>query len=87
MVQLGDMACFKWERDANWKRETVSDTAKVLSHYIDGIMIRTFSHADVEELAKESSIPVINGLTDDHHPCQALADLMTIYEEKIHLKE
>ena len=44
-------------------------------------MIRTFSHADVEELAKESSIPVINGLTDDHHPCQALADLMTIYEE------
>lgn len=61
--------------------ETVSDTAKVLSQYIDRIMIRTFSHADVEELAKESSIPVINGLTDDHHPCQALADLMTIYEE------
>ena len=81
MVQLGDMECFKWKGDANGKRETVSDTAKVLSHYIDGIMIRTFSHADVEELAKESSIPVINGLTDDHHPCQALADLMTIYEE------
>ena len=81
MVQLGDMVCFKWKEMQMGRGETVSDTAKVLSQYIDGIMIRTFSHADVEELAKESSIPVINGLTDDHHPCQALADLMTIYEE------
>ena len=68
-----------WKEMQMGRGETVSDTAKVLSH-IDGIMIRTFSHADVEELAKESSIPVINGLTDDHHPV-ALADLMTIYEE------
>ncbi|EPC8418804.1 ornithine carbamoyltransferase [Bacillus wiedmannii] len=82
MVQLGGHGMFLSGKEMQMGRgETVSDTAKVLSHYIDGIMIRTFSHADVEELAKESSIPVINGLTDDHHPCQALADLMTIYEE------
>lgn len=82
MVQLGGHGMFLSGKEMQMGRgETVSDTAKVLSQYIDGIMIRTFSHADVEELAKESSIPVINGLTDDHHPCQALADLMTIYEE------
>ncbi|KFN04111.1 ornithine carbamoyltransferase [Bacillus clarus] len=82
MVQLGGHGMFLSGKEMQIGRgESVTDTAKVLSHYIDGIMIRTFSHADVEELAKESSIPVINGLTDDHHPCQALADLMTIYEE------
>ncbi|MEN1934647.1 ornithine carbamoyltransferase [Paenibacillus sp. 102] len=82
MVQLGGHGMFLSGKEMQLGRgESVSDTAKVLSHYIDGIMIRTFSHADVEELAKEASIPVINGLTDDHHPCQALADLMTIYEE------
>lgn len=82
MVQLGGHGMFLNGKEMQLGRgESVSDTAKVLSHYIDGIMIRTFSHADVEELAKEASIPVINGLTDDHHPCQALADLMTIYEE------
>ena len=59
MVQLGDMVCFKWKEMQMGRGETVSDTAKVLSQYIDGIMIRTFSHADVEELAKESSIPVL----------------------------
>lgn len=82
MVQLGGHGMFLSGKEMQLGRgESVADTAKVLSHYIDGIMIRTFSHADVEELAKEASIPVINGLTDDHHPCQALADLMTIYEE------
>ncbi|MBO1627912.1 ornithine carbamoyltransferase [Bacillus arachidis] len=82
MVQLGGHGMFLSGKEMQLGRgESVSDTAKVLSHYIDGIMIRTFSHADVEELAKEASISVINGLTDDHHPCQALADLMTIYEE------
>lgn len=60
--------------------ETVADTAKVLSRFLHGIVIRTFSHADVEELAKEASIPVINALTDEYHPCQILADLMTIRE-------
>lgn len=60
--------------------ETVHDTAKVLSRYLHGIVIRTFSHAGVEELAREASIPVINALTDDFHPCQLLADLLTIRE-------
>ncbi|CAM4042778.1 ornithine carbamoyltransferase [Bacillus manliponensis] len=82
MVQLGGHGMFLSGKDMQLGRgESMADTAKVLSQYIDGIMIRTFSHKDVEELAKESNIPVINGLTDEHHPCQALADLMTIYEE------
>jgi ornithine carbamoyltransferase len=61
-------------------RETIADTARTLSRYVDGIMIRTFAHGDVEELAKWATVPVINGLTDDHHPCQVLADLMTCRE-------
>lgn len=68
------------------KSESVSDTAKVLSRYIDGIMIRTFSHQDVIDLAAHGSIPVINGLTDLLHPCQVLADLFTIIEKKNILK-
>ncbi|MCK9425681.1 MAG: ornithine carbamoyltransferase [Ignavibacteriaceae bacterium] len=64
------------------KSENVSDTAKVLSRYLDGIMIRTFDHQDVVDLATYGSIPIINGLTDLHHPCQVLADLFTILEKK-----
>ncbi|MGG2064526.1 ornithine carbamoyltransferase [Bacillus sp. S14(2024)] len=82
MIQLGGHGMFLSGKELQLGRgESIADTAKVLSQYIDGIMIRTFSHAEVEELAKEATIPIINGLTDEHHPCQALADLMTIYEE------
>jgi len=65
------------------KSESVSDTAKVLSRYLNGIMIRTFDHQDVIDLAKFGSIPVINGLTDLHHPCQVLTDLFTVLEKRI----
>ena len=63
------------------KRETIADAARVLSRYLGGIMIRTFSHKDVEELAQYADIPVINGLTDYSHPCQIMADIQTIYEK------
>jgi len=66
--------------------ETMSDTAKTLSRYLDGIVIRTFAHSTLEEVAAHASIPVINGLSDLHHPCQTLADLMTITESKGALK-
>ncbi len=77
--QLGGHALFLSPRDVQLGRgEPVSDTAKVLSRYVDGIMIRTFSHAEVEELARVATVPVINGLTDLLHPCQILADILTI---------
>ncbi len=83
MVQLGGHALHLSSRDLQIGRgETIADTARVLSQYVDGIMIRTFEHEKVEELAHYATIPVINGLTDDDHPCQALADLLTIYEVK-----
>jgi len=77
--QLGGHALFLSPRDVQLGRgEPIADTARVLSRYVDGIMIRTFSHAEVEELAREASVPVINGLTDLLHPCQVLADLLTV---------
>jgi len=87
MIQLGGSALYLNGNDLQLGRgETVADTAQVLSQYLDGIMIRTFSHESVEELANFADIPVINGLTDLYHPCQALADLLTIYEKKGKLK-
>ena len=63
------------------KRETPSDTGRVLARYIDAIMVRTFDHEELEELAAAADVPVVNGLSDSHHPCQALADLLTVREE------
>lgn len=83
MYQLGGSALFLSANDLQIGRgEPVQDTARVLSRYLDGIMIRTFKQQEVEDLAKYGSIPVINGLTDYAHPCQVLADLMTIREYK-----
>lgn len=83
MYQLGGQALFLSNRDLQIGRgEPIEDTARVLSRYLDGIMIRTFEQSEVESLAKYGSIPIINGLTDYCHPCQVLADLMTIREYK-----
>ncbi|MBX6330457.1 MAG: ornithine carbamoyltransferase [Gemmatimonadaceae bacterium] len=77
--QLGGHALFLSPRDIQLGRgEPIADTARVLSRYVDGIMIRTFAHSEVEELARYAEVPVINGLTDLLHPCQVLADLLTI---------
>ena len=79
--QLGGQALFLSSRDIQLGRgEPIADTARVLSRYVDGITIRTFDHAEVEELARNATVPVINGLTDLHHPCQVLADVLTIVE-------
>lgn len=87
MTHLGGKGMFLHSRDLQIGRgETVHDTAKVLSEFVDGIMIRANSHEMVEELAKHASIPVINGLTDVYHPAQAMADLLTILEIKGSLK-
>ena len=83
MYQLGGQALFLSNRDLQIGRgEPVQDTARVLSRYLDGIMIRTFEQKEVEDLAEYGSIPIINGLTDYCHPCQVLGDLMTIREYK-----
>ncbi len=80
--QLGGHALFLSSRDIQLGRgEPIRDTARVLSRYVDGIMIRTYAQTDVEELARFASVPVINGLTDLVHPCQVMADLMTVHEE------
>ncbi|WP_366923216.1 ornithine carbamoyltransferase [Metallumcola ferriviriculae] len=82
MYQLGGQALFLGQDLQLGRGESVVDTAKVLSRYVQGIMIRTFSHQQVEQLAREADVPVINGLTDLLHPCQVMADLMTIKENK-----
>jgi ornithine carbamoyltransferase len=87
IYQLGGMGMYFNQNDLQLKKsESVSDTAKVLSRYLNGIMIRTFDHQDVIDLAKYGSIPVINGLTDLHHPCQVLTDLFTVLEKRRTLK-
>jgi ornithine carbamoyltransferase len=81
MFQLGGLGMFLSSRDLQLGRgEPISDTARVLSRYVDGIMARTYAHATVEDLARFASIPVINGLSDLLHPCQALADFLTVRE-------
>lgn len=83
MTQLGGHAIYLGTGDLQLGRgETIADTARVLSRYCDAIMIRTFAQKDVEELARHSRVPVINGLTDLVHPCQILADMLTIVEKK-----
>jgi ornithine carbamoyltransferase len=87
MFQLGGHALFLSKNDIQLGRgEPLWDTAQVMSRYIDGIMIRTFAHRNVVDLARGSTVPVINGLTDYAHPCQALADYQTVYEQKGRLR-
>lgn len=83
MYQLGGHPLYLNANDMQLGRgESIYDTANVMSRFVDGIMIRTFAHQDVLDLAKYGTVPVINALTDDLHPCQAMADLMTVYEHK-----
>ena len=83
MTQLGGSALFLSRQDTQLGRgEPIADTAKVISSMVDIVMIRTFAHADVETFAAHSEVPVINGLTDDYHPCQILADLQTYVEAR-----
>jgi ornithine carbamoyltransferase len=87
MTQLGGHALFLSPNDLQLGRgETIADTARVLSRYVDGIMYRAFRHEDVRELARHATVPVINGLDDREHPCQIIADLLTIQESKGSLK-
>ncbi len=87
IYELGGIGLYFNQNDLQLKKsENIHDTAKILSRFLDGIMIRTFDHQDVIDLSKYASIPVINGLTDLHHPCQVLTDLFTILEKKGTLK-
>jgi len=88
MTQLGGYPLFLSSNDIQLGRgETIHDTAKVMERYLDGIMIRTYAHSDVLELAECADIPIINALTDLLHPCQVLADLLTTYEHKGKLED
>ncbi|HAK89930.1 MAG: ornithine carbamoyltransferase [Nitrospirae bacterium GWB2_47_37] len=83
IYQLGGQSIYLNPRELQLGRgETIADTARVLSRYLSGMVLRTYSHASAEEFASHATVPVINGLSDLHHPCQALADLMTILEKK-----
>jgi ornithine carbamoyltransferase len=87
MIHLGGQAMYLSPNEIQLgKRESVADVARVLSGYVDGIMARVFAHRDIEELAAYSRVPVINGLSDYNHPCQAVGDLLTIYEQRGQLK-
>lgn len=87
IYQLGGQSvCLNPNEIQLGRGETIADTARVLSRYLNGMVMRTFSHSTIEEFSSFASVPVINGLSDLHHPCQALADLMTIYEKKGRLK-
>ena len=87
MNQLGGQSLFLSVTDIQMRRgESVADTARVLSRYLDGLVIRSYAHSTVEEWARYATIPVINGLTELHHPCQVLSDLFTIREKKRRLK-
>jgi len=87
MYQLGGHALFLSGHDTQIGRgEPVADTAQVLSRYVEGLMVRTYAHDTVVELARHATVPVINGLTDLHHPCQVMADLLTLWEQKGTLK-
>lgn len=81
IYQMGGQALYLGTDLHLLRGETIHDTSKVFSRYLDAIILRTFKHSDCEEFAQHSSIPIINGLTDSHHPCQALADLMTVREK------
>ncbi|UCD34094.1 MAG: ornithine carbamoyltransferase [Nitrospiraceae bacterium] len=88
IYQLGAQAIYINTKDLQLGRgETLEDTAKVLARYLHGIVIRTYAHDTIEKLAANADIPVINGLTDLHHPCQALADMLTVWEKKGGLKD
>jgi ornithine carbamoyltransferase len=88
MRQLGGHALYITDAEIGFgKRESIHDIAQVLSRYVDAIMIRTFHHSDIEELARHASVPVINGLTDAEHPCQILTDLFTIREKGLDLDD
>lgn len=83
MMKLGGQVIYLGAQNSQLSRgETYADTARVMSRYVNGMMLRTFSHSSIEELAKNATVPVVNGLTDLHHPCQVLADYMTLIENK-----
>ncbi len=83
IYQLGGHPIYLNPKELQLSRgETIKDTAQVMSRYVNGVVVRTFSHKTLEEFAKWATVPVINALTDDHHPCQAMADMMTILEKK-----